>query len=283
MTETGEGLTGWAFLDWAVELLEGVEASPEQRAWCRHYPLSAQEPGQEALERDLRALEDQSRRLGLTIANYQRAMEVRGLEAGEMDRAAAESLPRLDVLACLTWHFRRDHFSEGSLIRESVAEGALLRLFRRLRELQRWPGIATTLGELFRDRCGGIPTAPGVYRVLAPEGVPIRFLDRTEGPAPWYPAEELEERYRTCRDREILYIGKADGRRGLRQRVWQYVRYGWGGGTVHRGGRAIWQIPDADLLLLEYDCCPDCEARERALLEDYLRENGTLPLANRRR
>ena len=32
------------------------------------------------------------------------------------------------ILACVAWHFRRDHFSEGSLISESIAEGHMLSL-----------------------------------------------------------------------------------------------------------------------------------------------------------
>ena len=44
-----------------------------------------------------------------------------------------EKLERLDashILGCIAWHFRRDHFSEGSLIADSVAEGHMLRMLK---------------------------------------------------------------------------------------------------------------------------------------------------------
>ena len=67
---------------------------------------------------------------------------------------------------------------------------------------------------------------------------------------------------------------------GLRQRVLQYVKYGWGTAVNHKGGRAIWQVKDYPLLLLEYEVCENCEQREHELLADYKKENGTYPLAN---
>ena len=42
------------------------------------------------------------------------------------------SLNKKQLLACVAWHFRRDHFSEGSLIVESIAEGILLKYVKAL-------------------------------------------------------------------------------------------------------------------------------------------------------
>ena len=44
-----------------------------------------------------------------------------------------EKLERLDashIHGCIAWHFRRDHFSEGSLISDSIAGGHMLRLLK---------------------------------------------------------------------------------------------------------------------------------------------------------
>ena len=41
-----------------------------------------------------------------------------------------ELLDASHVLGCIAWHFRRDHFSEGSLIADSVAEGHMLRMLK---------------------------------------------------------------------------------------------------------------------------------------------------------
>ena len=34
------------------------------------------------------------------------------------------------VLGCIAWHFRRDHFDNGSLIHSSISEGHMLRMLK---------------------------------------------------------------------------------------------------------------------------------------------------------
>ena len=72
----------------------------------------------------------------------------------------------------------------------------------------------------------------------------------------------------------------ANGRGGLRQRVQQYIKYGWNTAANHKGGRAVWQVENFPILLLEYEVCEDCEQREHELLAAFKRENGVYPLAN---
>lgn len=111
--------------------------------------------------------------------------------------------------------------------------------------------------------------------------MPIHFTEQAYNPsAKLYSAEQLSRKYSTCTNQEILYIGKADGKKGLRQRLKQYMNYGWGHATNHKGGRAIWQIEDAGLLLLAFEECEDARAREKQLLADYKAKNGSYPLAN---
>ena len=66
----------------------------------------------------------------------------------------------------------------------------------------------------------------------------------------------------------------------LRQRVRQYIKYGWGAAANHKGGRAVWQVENFPILLLDYEVCEDCEQREHELLAAFKRENGVYPLAN---
>lgn len=44
-----------------------------------------------------------------------------------------EALTTEQTLACIAWHFRRDHFSEGSLIADSIGEGKMLRMLKAYR------------------------------------------------------------------------------------------------------------------------------------------------------
>ena len=105
-----------------------------------------------------------------------------------------------------------------------------------------------TLAELWDDFCKHEPcrkshlVSPrkGIYCIRVPLGMEINFkdtIDNHSGDA--YRVEDLESK-RVSSD--ILYIGKASGKRGLFQRLRQYMRYGFGTGGNHRGGRAIFQI-----------------------------------------
>ena len=126
-----------------------------------------------------------------------------------------------------------------------------------------------------------IPDKPGIYRVIVPEELPVSFsAEVLNSAAPAYPVDKLLKKYAQCIDKSIVYIGKANGRRGLRQRILQYMNYGCNKTSNHKGGRAIWQIEKYPLLLLAYEPCEDCEQREHQLLTDYKQQNGTYPLAN---
>ena len=46
-----------------------------------------------------------------------------------------DTLPLYGAAAGLAYHFRRDHFCEGSLISDSIANGCVLRLMERLYKL----------------------------------------------------------------------------------------------------------------------------------------------------
>lgn len=157
----------------------------------------------------------------------------------------------------------------------------MLRLFRHLRELYKSHPSISTLEELHHTNCHALPCRPGIYRVLVPEKVPVSFIEfprnsSTES----YPSALLEQKYNQCADKSVLYIGKANGRDGLRQRVQQYIKYGWNTAANHKGGRAVWQVENFPILLLEYEVCEDCEQREHELLAAFKRENGVYPLAN---
>lgn len=272
------------FLERSIALLEEIEASPEKLEWCRRYSVYTTNPGQDELARSLYTLMDQAYENGLVITNYHQVIQQYHLDEASIvnvDLSWLKDQPYLPTLACIAYHFRRDHFSEGSLISESIASGAMLRMLRHLKSQPFGAGVATTLETLHSLGCCGIPDVSGVYWVLAPEGFPIQFEPTSPNPAaPFYPVDVLTQKYAGCKDKQVLYIGKAGGKNGLRQRLKQYMKYGRNESTNHKGGRAIWQIQNAGMLLLTYEPCSDCAAREHQLLRDYHTANGCYPLAN---
>lgn len=269
------------FLDWAVALLESIENDPAKKDWCRQYSVYFSDALHHPLSAEIDVLLQKSYRSGILISNYREAADLYGLDDRQLEFPNADDMSYLAVLACITWHFRRDHFCEGALFSESIASGTLLRLFRRLKSLRNTPYPATTLASLLHSNCDMIPDKPGIYRVIVPEKLTVSFsAEVLNSAAPAYPVEELSEKYARCIDKSIVYIGKANGHNGLRQRIQQYMKYGCNTASNHKGGRAIWQIENYPLLLLSYEPCEDCEQREHQLLADYKRRNGVYPLAN---
>ncbi len=142
-----------------------------------------------------------------------------------------------------------------------------------------------TLEELYRTNCEEIPTEKGIYQVLVPEGMEIHFMETSPNPSVEpYKKQCLEEKYAKCHDKTLLYIGKANGKNGLKQRIRQYMHFGFGKKKTvnHKGGRAIWQIENYGSLLLTCEVCSDCETVEHDLLAAYKESNpeNVYPLAN---
>jgi hypothetical protein len=125
------------------------------------------------------------------------------------------------------------------------------------------------------------PTMPGVYVVLRLSDKPPTFLLRSlargkNGVDPSYAISELQQRW--VDGAAVVYVGKADGRRGISGRLAQYGRRG----TSHQGGRAIWQLEDADALLVTWQAIPDGspEEVEIALRIAFKSRYGKVPFAN---
>ena len=135
-----------------------------------------------------------------------------------------------------------------------------------------------TFAELRLPRVLKLPKDRGVYVVLH-EGSerPDFSIDSPAKGAP-YPLEVLASAW--LKETPVLYIGAANAQgRGIHHRLKQYARRG----NSHTGGRAIWQIPDADEELLVAwtksgdEPGVDVEKRLRA---EFKRIYGQWPFAN---
>lgn len=76
-----------------------------------------------------------------------------------------------------------------------------------------------------------------------------------------------------------MYIGKATS---LRKRLGQLLRFGAGANVGHWGGRYLWQLADADDLVIAWKETPMIDPRmvEASMLQDYVTHYGRLPFAN---
>lgn len=121
-----------------------------------------------------------------------------------------------------------------------------------------------------------IPTNPGVYFIVKFDKN-IKF--KTTSDADFAKGKEyknldrLYEEYNKG-DKTIIYIGKADGKNGIRQRLKQYFRKY----KSHSGGRLIWQIENNENLrvcwieLNDIKWNENAEEFEKKLLKKYNKE-----------
>lgn len=132
-----------------------------------------------------------------------------------------------------------------------------------------------------------VPLAPGVYAVLRTSAEPPRFS--ATSPAGWFrqkdPAVGVSALAKRWVDGpEVLYVGKATARGGLRKRVDEYRRHGAGEPVAHSGGRTVWQLEDRDELLVAWNATDEDPAVvESRMIGDFVDRYGVPPFANLRR
>ena len=148
----------------------------------------------------------------------------------------------------------------------------------------------------------GIPDECGIYIVSKPKDFELKIQKKYDGPD----SDDAYFKYCNGNDRysdktlkqnllnlkaafemdHTLYIGKAgfdDGRetkQTLRERVRQYVNFGYKQGKIHVGGRAIWKLKNNKKLEVELIPCAYPETRESLLINYYISYHGYRPFAN---
>ncbi|MBP3042354.1 hypothetical protein KKR91_15765 [Arthrobacter jiangjiafuii] len=134
-----------------------------------------------------------------------------------------------------------------------------------------------------------IPQRQGLFAVLRPEGFEPRFLAVSTAGVfkkknPSLPRAALAAEW--VADADVLFIGKASpgskGNRGLRRQLSEFVDFGEGRPPGHWDGRLIWQLADADSLLVAWKELPadELNAAHAAYHEQFRQIHGRLPFAN---
>ena len=75
---------------------------------------------------------EEAYRKDIVVRNYSDLVEDAGMndKVTEPIEEDLKALSSEELLGCIAWHFRRDHFDNGSLISRSIAEGHMLRMMK---------------------------------------------------------------------------------------------------------------------------------------------------------
>lgn len=128
-----------------------------------------------------------------------------------------------------------------------------------------------------------VPNEHGVYAVAREtKHEPIFAVPGTGRKGSHYSLEVLRNAW--VSDAVVLYFGRAQCQRGIYERLNKYRRFGKGRRSGHSGGRAIWQLTDAQDLKVCWLVTPtdDSKDKEAGLIDLFkLHHQGARPFANR--
>ena len=122
-----------AFCKKFIPVLQMIEEDEDLKIACKNHSAYTKDKNHPAL---ISYLYDEfmhgAYQSDMVVTNYGELVKECGCEEW-VAYPTDERLELLDashILGCIAWHFRRDHFSEGSLIADSVAEGHMLRMLK---------------------------------------------------------------------------------------------------------------------------------------------------------
>ena len=116
-----------------IPILEMIDADPSLKEACAKHSAYAKDEKHASLINYLyNYFMKEAYKKGIVVTNYSDLVE----EAGMKDKVAEpteedlKAITAEQILGCIAWHFRRDYFSNGSLISSSIAEGHILRMLK---------------------------------------------------------------------------------------------------------------------------------------------------------
>ena len=144
-----------------------------------------------------------------------------------------------------------------------------------------------SVAELQASNCSQVPEEPGVYFVLSedenPSFRPESIGGHYKGNNPTVSIIELETNW--VHQVNVVYIAKAGtatGKRTLKLRIDELVRYGSGECIAHWGGRFLWQLENSANLIVAWKTTTGKDAGivKKNLIRSFKEHYGKRPFAN---
>lgn len=116
-----------------LPMLERVDSDESLKERCKAYNAYIPSERDNKLELEFRfhMFLEEAYDSGIVIGSYSVIIE-ESEEIWKPTDGFIDKLSEIEIIASIAWHFRRDHFNEGSLINESIPDGSLLKLFKAL-------------------------------------------------------------------------------------------------------------------------------------------------------
>lgn len=124
MRETFEKAFQWC-VKYAV-FFRTLSEDDELQEFFKKYNVYQPPQGHPAIYKILDECQSEAYDDDVVITNYNQIIEDCKLDTNDVTRPTDKWVKTLNaeqILACIAWHFRRDHYKEGSWISDSVAEG----------------------------------------------------------------------------------------------------------------------------------------------------------------
>ncbi len=116
-----------------IPILQMIEDDPELKEACSKYSAYSTPEKHQSLSNYLyRVFMKEAYLADMVIQDYREVVEA-VLTSEQVSNPTEEIINHLtanQVLGCIAWHFRCDHFCEGSLVSDSIANGYMLMLMK---------------------------------------------------------------------------------------------------------------------------------------------------------
>lgn len=116
-----------------IPILEMIDADPSLKEACvKHSAYAKDEKHASLINYLYQYFMKEAYQKGIVVTNYSDLVEEAGMKnkVAEPTEEELNALTAEQILGCIAWHFRRDYFSNGSLISSSIAEGHMLRMLK---------------------------------------------------------------------------------------------------------------------------------------------------------
>ena len=115
-----------------IPLLEMIEEEPTLLESCSTFSIYGNKKTDKIIDVIYDLFAEDAYKTEMVIYNYREVVESANLEkiANEPSEDNLKGLTEEQILGCIAWHFRADHFNNGSLINYSIAKGHMLTMLK---------------------------------------------------------------------------------------------------------------------------------------------------------